>query len=384
MIPPNGDSAAEEFPKRHTFQQGFFFFSRTGNGTLPGKELTSVQTDHPCLQILKHSPHSVHVLRKHVTRQTHTGVVGPFDRLFFRLELVDRRNGTEAFLVRDQHVGRHVCQNGRLKEVASLSSNSIATQDDPGAAFLRVCDLIFGLFETARGGQWTHGCPCCGAMAHDNLGGALLECLDELFVDSGLDVDAVGRDTGLTGVAPFEGHELVQRLVKIGVIKYDEGAIAAQLQGQLLESLRAMARHDFTHSGRSGESHLLDQWVLAERLAQCRSVLQISGEYIQHARGETSFLGKVSEDQSRDWSFGAWFHNHRATSCQGGGSLSENHGDGEVPWHQSDRHADGLLVRDNPATGDGRRRNRSLDPLRLAAEPPRETGRILNLCVGFR
>jgi ribose-phosphate pyrophosphokinase len=55
-------------------------------------------------------------------------------------------------------------------------------------------------------------------------------------VDAGLHIKAVGTDAGLAGVAVFAGHGAFDGAVNVGVVKHDEGGIAAQLQGQLFDA----------------------------------------------------------------------------------------------------------------------------------------------------
>ena len=65
-----------------------------------------------------------------------------------------------------------------------------------------------------------------------DLGGAHPggEFLDELVVNTGLHIEAVGANAGLAGVAVLAGQSPFRRRVDVGIVKDDEGRVAAQFQ----------------------------------------------------------------------------------------------------------------------------------------------------------
>ena len=56
------------------------------------------------------------------------------------------------------------------------------------------------------------------------------ELLEKCIVDAILDIDAIGADAGLSGVAVFAGDGPFDSAVKIGVVEHEERRIAAELQ----------------------------------------------------------------------------------------------------------------------------------------------------------
>lgn len=348
---------------------------------LRGGRVTRVHTDHAGLEVLQHAPHAVDVLGEGVAGQAHAGVVGELDDLFLGLEPVQRQDGCEGLLARDEHVLGHVRDDGRFEEVAALVGDLVAAQDDVGAELARVLDLGEGLVDTAGRGDGAHGGALGGAVADDQLAGALLEHLRDLVVHAGLDVDAVGGHAGLAGVAPLEGHELVDGLVEVGVVEDDEGAVTAQLEGDLLQSLGAVGGDQLADAGGTGEGDLLDERVLAERLAQGRGVLQVGGQDVEDPGRDAGLLGQVRQDQSREGRLRAGLDDHGASRREGRASLAEDHRDGEVPGDQGSRNADGLLHGEDTPVGSSGHRDASVDSLRLTGEPPGEAGGVVNLSV---
>ena len=61
------------------------------------------------------------------------------------------------------------------------------------------------------------------------------ELLGKGVVNAVLHVEAVGADAGLPGVAVLGNHGAFDRRIEIGIIEHDEGRIAAELQGKLLD-----------------------------------------------------------------------------------------------------------------------------------------------------
>lgn len=346
--------------------------------------LTRIHSYHPSLQILQHPPHAINVLGERIAGQPHARVICQLDRLLLRLELVQRGDGRERLLARDQHLLLHVRDDGRLEEVSPFILDLVPAQDDLRSQPFRVLDLVGGLRDPPRRRQRPHGRPLRRAVAHDDLARPLLQHLRELVVDARLHVDPVRGDARLARVAPLQRHELVQRLVEVGVVEDDKRAVAAQFQGDLFQALGAVRGDEFPDAGRPREGNLLDEWMLAERLAQRRRVVQIRRQHVEHARREPCLLGQVHQGQRRDGRLRAGLDYHRAAGGQRSARLAQDHRHREIPGHQGGRDADGLLHSEDAPAGNRGDGNPAVNALRLAGKPPGEAGGVVDLAVCLR
>jgi methylaspartate ammonia-lyase len=68
------------------------------------------------------------------------------------------------------------------------------------------------------------------------------QLVDEALMHRLVHVDAVRADAGLAAVAELGDHQAFDRGVQVGVVEHDEGRVAAQLQRQLLQRARRIAR----------------------------------------------------------------------------------------------------------------------------------------------
>lgn len=78
-------------------------------------------------------------------------------------------------------------------------------------------------------------CVLVEGVADDVLGGPLLEPLDELVVDSLLDVDTGAGAAALAVVVENAKVDPRDCVVDVGVVEDDVGALAAEFEGDLLQ-----------------------------------------------------------------------------------------------------------------------------------------------------
>ena len=77
----------------------------------------------------------------------------------------------------------------------------------------------------------------------------------------------------------------IERLVEVGIGEQDVGCLAAELEGEFLERVRA-ALEDFARRGTlAGECDLVDAGMGDQMIA--RTIATITGDDIDHARRET-------------------------------------------------------------------------------------------------
>src|SRR5205085_4899570 len=86
--------------------------------------------------------------------------------------------------------------------------------------------------------------------------GACCELFIEHIVRVSRDEYAVWTDAGLPAVAELRGHQTFDRGVDICVVEDDERRVAAKLQRELLEGIRAALRKVLADRCRAGERDL--------------------------------------------------------------------------------------------------------------------------------
>lgn len=97
--------------------------------------------------------------------------------------------------------------------------------------------------------------------AHHHLADSFLQFLHKVVINTRLDIDPVGADTGLPGIAVLGGHQPGHRGIEIGVIKDDERGIATELQAHFLDRAAGLAHEQFAHRCRAGERYLANHRV---------------------------------------------------------------------------------------------------------------------------
>lgn len=113
-MPPKGDSAADELPTKSQSQ-----LSVNKAQENPKKNrLTSIDTNHASLQILKQPPRPIHILGEEITSQPHTSVVSSFHHLLLSLKRKQRKHRRKSLFTRNQHAPICVPDNRWLHEVS--------------------------------------------------------------------------------------------------------------------------------------------------------------------------------------------------------------------------------------------------------------------------
>jgi hypothetical protein len=79
------------------------------------------------------------------------------------------------------------------------------------------------------------------------------QLLGEFIVNPFLDQQPVRAYASLPRVAVFAGDCALHRGIEVGIVEYDEGRIAAELERQLLDGAGALDHQLFTDLGRSGK-----------------------------------------------------------------------------------------------------------------------------------
>lgn len=204
------------------------------------------------------------------------------------------------------------------------------------------------------------------------------------LINTSLDIDPIRRDASLARMPPLQRHQLRQRLLEIGVLEHDERTIPTQLQRHFLQSRSAMRRDNLTHPRAPREGNLLDERVLTQRLAQAGRILQTRRQHVEHSWRKPRFLSQICERQARQRRLRRRLDNHRTPRRERRARLAQHHRDGEVPRHERESYADGLLDNEGASVGRGGREDAALDAVRFAGEEPGEACGVVDLGVGFR
>jgi len=121
----------------------------------------------------------------------------------------------------------------------------------------------------------------------------------------------------------------------------------------------------------------------AQRLGQARRIIQRGGQDIEDTLGIARLLCKIRQRQRSERRLGRGLGDHGAPGGQRGGSLPQDHGDGEVPGHQRRDHAEGLLDGEDPPARRRALEHGAVRALGLAHEPPREARGVVDLALGL-
>ena len=220
-------------------------------------------------------------------------------------------------------------------------------------------------------------------MPDDKRTRSLLQTLGKSLIHARLHVDAVRGDARLTRMAPFQRHELIQRVIDIRIIEDDKGTVTAEFEGEFLQPDCAVAGDELAYTGRARKRHLLDKRVLAQTLTERGRIRKIRGKHIEHTSREPGPLREIRNSQRRDGCFGTRLHDHSTPSRERSAGFAQDHGDGEVPGDQRRSDTNGLLDGHDTTVGCCGDGDVAVDALGFTREPPGEAGGVVDLAHGF-
>ena len=169
------------------------------------------------------------VIAVEIGRQAVRGVVGNPDGVFFALERDDGGQWAEGFFLAELGVLADTGDQGRLYKTAAAFM-SLPAGDNSGALAQGILDMLHDLVGGTAIDQGGLGHAIVHAIAYVHGFDGDLELVHEGIMHAVLYQEAVNTHAGLAGVAEFAGHGALHRLVQIGIIKHDEGRIAAEFQ----------------------------------------------------------------------------------------------------------------------------------------------------------
>lgn len=209
---------------------------------------SNIDANHAHLQCLGNAPASAVVLAEEVSRQANIGIVGKRNDLLLSVELEERSNRPEGLFTENLHLGRDVGQNSQVVKVGA-QGQSLASMEQASALGDGILHVLVDLCHRSAVNQRA----VCG-LAVEAV--ADLECLDDvddaldkLLVDAAVDKDAVGAYAGLASDSELASNQVLHCFIEVGVLEDDEGRVAAQFEGELLESGGALVHEDLANRG---------------------------------------------------------------------------------------------------------------------------------------
>jgi hypothetical protein len=156
----------------------------------------------------------------------------------------------------------------------------------------------------------------------------------------------------------------VDRGVEIGVVEHDVGALAAELELELLEVAGRGLDDPATGGGRAGERQLGDAVVLGEPLAGGGAV---TGDDVDHAGREADLADQLGDGERAERRELGGLEHDGVAGGERGAELPAGEHQREVPRHDLTDHADRLALDEVEEAGVDRD-HRALDLVGHAAE----------------
>ena len=339
-----------------------------------------VDADHAVFQRFLHPGDAADVTRVEVGRKAEDGVVRHLDDFGFGLELEQRGERSEGLFLRHFHVRGDAGYHCRLEE-RPAKLVPLATGHDLAAPGEDVGDMLFDLVHRGFIDQRAGGDPGLQPVAD----GQFLHGGSQLFgkgvIDPGLHVDPVRADAGLAVVAELRDHCAFDGRIQIGVVKDDEGGVAAKLHRALQHLVGGLTQQDAAHLGRPGEGQLADQRVLAEFLADVGRPL--GGDDRKEASRNAGAFGQNRQSQGGQRSLCRRTRDEAAASSKSGGYLAGDHRVREVPRRDRGGNPDRLLQHGDALVALVARNGVAIDALGFFAVPF-DVGRAIgDLAFGF-
>ena len=163
----------------------------------------------------------------------------------------------------------------------------------------------------------------------------------EVVEDGSFDEQPCSGDAALAVVEHPRCDRTGDGLLEVGVGEDDVGALAAELERDLLEV--ALRRLDdlLAHLGGTGEGDLVDVVVRGE----CGACVAEAGDDVDDAGREARFGEHFAEQQSRQRGLLGRLENHGVARREGRGQLERRHQEREIPRDDQAADTDGLTQR---------------------------------------
>src|SRR5699024_2374515 len=166
---------------------------------LGGGRHAIVYPDNAIFECLGYAVRAAQVVGVNIGRQPIGCIVGVRDGLVFGVKHNNGCDGSEGFFFEDLHARLDACQHGGLiEEIRGVAANL-----DFSALVEGILDVALDFLESAGIDQWADFGGGVGRVAHLEATHSVNQLLGEGVGNVFLDVDAVGADAGLAGIAEF-------------------------------------------------------------------------------------------------------------------------------------------------------------------------------------
>ena len=139
--------------------------------------------------------------------------------------------------------------------------------------------------------------------------------------------------------AKIADERAVDGRLEVGVGEHDVGALAAELQADLLHVLGGPAHDALADLDGAGEGHHVDVLVAGEVVADLTAR---AGHDLEHALGQPGLLEDPRELEVGERAHGGRLEDHHVAGGEGGAGLPRRHEHRVVPRRDADGDADGL------------------------------------------
>src|SRR5690606_10838820 len=295
------------------------------------ERMVRVDPDGPRLQSAGDAVRALHVPRPDPGGEPVDRLVGERNGLLLITERHRHQDGAEDLFLRDRRTGIDALEDRRLDPVTlflALVERALAAQRDVRTVRAAALDVAEDPLELLARDQRPVAPLRVERIARLQRAGTLHELLDDLVVHRLVHQQPRARRARLPRVVGGPRGRGADRGVDVRVVENDVGALAAQLERNLLQRAGRLARDDLAHGGRARERDLVDVGMPHQRSARH---LAEAGHHVEHARrqadlgadggelerGERRLLGRLEDD--------------RVTAGQRGGNLPRGHLEREVP-----------------------------------------------------
>lgn len=305
---------------------GAFFTESAGFDPAVGHEVRAplggpVDVEVAAIDFAGEAEGAVDVLREDARGEAVLGVVGEGEGCIERGDRSDGDGGAEEFFATDAHAGRDLGNDRGGVDGPGAG----ATAFDSGTGGDGFADPGFdslGIGFADHGSDFGVGSHLISSFQGGDFG---TESIEEIGGDGLSGDDALGGDTGLSGVGVACGSNRSGGFFEIGVVEDDDGAIAAEFHGDSFDS--GHAADFFTDGVAAGEADLADSRISADRFAEEGAGTGDAGDGFG---GETGFEEDFDEFESREGSISCGFDDNAVAGGDGGSDFVANEIEGEV------------------------------------------------------
>ncbi len=297
-------------------------------GHLVAEHVVVVDPDGTGLERVGHTKGRVEILGVNGSGKTIGGLVTSLDNLIFGLELADGADRSEDLLLHNLHIWADIGEDGGLNEVA-LVTVTLTTMLDLGASLLAGLDVAHNAVELKLADLRALEGVLLEWVTDNVLGCSGPECLNELVVDAGLDVDSGASTAALAVVEEDTEVDPRDRVLNVGIVENNVGRLAAELKGDLLQvGLGCGLEDGSANDGRASEGDLVDVHV---RGNGCTSSLTKSRDDVDDTSGDTSLLAEGGGKQTGQRRLLSSLQDDSVASGQSRSDLPCPHKQREVP-----------------------------------------------------